>query len=342
MQQVRSKVKKRLEIGVVVLLLIGASLVARSLLMRSSRPKVDVRVVQKLTAPNVPELDRIEALLTLAKAKEKMGLVAAHKWIADDVAFYQSGGVTALSYYDDADVLAEMKTLFPKLDENVRVKALEAFSARPTAARIAWLQELTLNPDIAVETAAHIFLLTTETDAGRIKEGLAGVFTDFDRLEAVEQGRMVEAIANKFGDNADVQAWLVSLFNDKHPAAVQVAAILKLTARNASGLTGQIEKLVHEKAPEVRAAAIEAIPKVCPQGYWGILQEEASTESNMLVLRRVVDVLFDLNSQDAQKVLKTVKARDGKLSKDLFARVSAAEGELKAQPLKNVCASRSN
>ncbi len=333
--------KKRLEIGVVVLLLMGASLVTRSLIMRSSRPKIDAKVYQKVNSTTASVIDRLEALLVLAKAQDAAGLRAARNWVNTNTDFTQAGGFTALSYYKDSDVLAEVKVVWPTLNEQVRMNALDAFAARPTEARIKWFQELTKSPDMAIQTLSQTILLTLEKDPAKIQNGLKGIFEDFNGINSVEQGRMIELIGNKFGAQPTTQKWLLTLIDKNRAAHVQVTAIRKLMSTNINGLDGHIQQFVQNETPEVRAAAIEAIPQLCPEGYWRILQQEASAEPSMFVLRRVVDVLSNLKGQDAQRVLKTVKARDGKLSKDVFAQVAVTEKSLTAQPQTNVCASRS-
>jgi HEAT repeat protein len=331
--------RRRLEMGTVVLLLIGAVLVSRSLIVRYMHPKIDNKLYEVLNGKKSTEPQRLDALMALAKIKDPVALKAARNWVNADSNFFQRGGVTALSFYDDKDVLPDIQKVFATLQEDVRLKTLEAFATNnPTAARKAWFYELSKSSDYSIGVSGRIYSLRGETDENKIANNLKAVFADFEHLGEASQMRILEEVNTHFATSPTAQEWMLSLVDGSRPSHMQAVAIQELSAVKASGLDSHLGHLAHNSEPEIRAAAIEAIPVVCPKGLWNILDEAARTEPNSFVLQRILTDLSYLKGKDADKTLKAVKARDGKLPKEVTSILPTIERDLASAPQTNRCA----
>jgi len=233
-----------------------------------------------------------------------------------------------------------MKKVFPTLSEEVRIKALEAFYTNNfTQARWNWFVDLTKSTDNSIELTGRLFVLRSEADQNKLAEKLKDVFVDFDRLDSdASQMRFLEKIDAFYGKVPVVQTWMLSLVNGNRPSHMKAVAIAKLSAVKASGLDSNIGTLAHHAEPEVRAAAIEAIPSVCPKKLWSILDEAAKTEPSTLVLERVLSDLSSLKGKEALNTLKVVESRDGKLPKEVLSRLPEVKRDLASAPQTNKCA----
>src|SRR5262249_15867370 len=141
----------------------------------------------------------------------------------------------------------------------------------------------------------------------------------------------------EFPSSSDVRTLELALVGQTKYPQIKASAIRRLSAQNTKELATEIHKLTKDQAPEVRAAAIEAIPFVCPTDRWATLEESAKIESNNIVLRRLMDTLSLLKSQGADSVLRTVEARLAKLTEDLRQKATETRKDLHSPPNTNRC-----
>lgn len=305
-------------------------------------PEGPARDKLALVDPKARPVDLFGSMIRLAKQADPLARVTALKQIKNIDSLVREGAALALGHYEDQEAVAALGEALLDPVESVRIKAIEGFSLKKTAARLTQLKSR-LKPEQSVLEALSLrsALIRIADQPEQKQEHLAWIAEQLSAQRLTKSlpiptltQLLIQAISLGATDPG-IHRSLRGFAKDDRGSGLQAMVIRHLAAHQDPWIRTELSGLVSHPSREVRLAVAEAIKSVCPSSRFDLLERLFKSEGDGGFRVRVIKEIGSMPSSGALVLLQ--KLKKGAIGPELetlstFEKVTASRNQPGSDP----------